>query len=59
VAPWLGIPLTAAGDLDDSAAAALAEVLDDDPWWREKLAWFHLFEATRLSVQLKTAVVFS
>jgi hypothetical protein len=53
----LDIPL-ASGGLDDAAAQRLNAVTDADPWWREKYAWLHLFEAARLSVDLGTAIVF-
>jgi hypothetical protein len=56
--PWLGIVLDPAGDVDDAGASRLNKATEDDPWFREKMAWFHLFEATRLSVELGTAVVF-
>jgi hypothetical protein len=59
IAPWLGIVLDRDGELDDAAVAALNVVDDNAPWWREKYAWFHLFEPTRLSVDLGTAVVFT
>jgi len=54
----LDIPLGPDGSLDDAAAARLNAVTDSDPWWREKFAWLHLFEAARLSVELGTAIVF-
>jgi hypothetical protein len=59
IAPWLGIPLGPDGDLDDVGVADLNTIDEDNPWWRERIAWFHLFEATRLSVALGTAVVFA
>jgi len=54
----LDIPLGPDGSLDDAAAARLNAVTDSDPWWREKFAWLHLFEAARLSVELSTAVLY-
>lgn len=58
IAPWLGITLDPSGGLDDAAADRLLRVADGDPWWPEKAIWLHLFEAARLSVELRTAVVF-
>jgi hypothetical protein len=51
-------PLGIVPDVDDAEAARLNAVTDADPWWREKYAWLHLFEAARLSVELSTAIVF-
>jgi hypothetical protein len=54
----LAEPLDIALEVDDAEAARLNAVTDSDPWWREKFAWLHLFEAARLSVELGTAIVF-
>jgi hypothetical protein len=59
IAPSLRITLDRGGGLDDAAASSLNAVDDNDPWWREKCAWFHLFEPARLSIELGTAVVFT
>jgi hypothetical protein len=58
IAPWLGVALGPTGGLDDAGAARLNETSQADPWYRERMAWFHAYEATRLSVELRTAVVF-
>jgi hypothetical protein len=57
-APLLGVPLRD-GELSDEAARAIAEeTRGAHPCWRERQVWLKLFEAARLSVQLRTAVVF-
>jgi len=58
IAPWLGVALGPAGELDDARAARLNETSQADPWYRERMAWIHAYEATRLSAELCTAVVF-
>lgn len=58
VAPALGIAL-ADGVLPDAEAARVNDVvLRNDPLWAEHAAWIALFEAARISVQYKTAIVF-
>ena len=52
----LEIALRPDGSLDDATVARLNAVTDSDPWWREKFAWLHLFEAAWLSVDLGTAI---
>jgi hypothetical protein len=55
VAPALGIGLP----LSAGARAALEQVGEDDPLYREKMVWYTLYEATRASVAQETLVVFS
>jgi hypothetical protein len=59
VAPLLGIPLEG-GDLSDAAAKSIADEEDDSgPYWIERQVWLTMFEALRLSVEYKCAVMFS
>jgi hypothetical protein len=58
LAPALGVTLDAAGNLTDAEADRLNDTPQDAPFWREKLAWLHLFECARISVELRTAIVF-
>lgn len=58
VAPWLGIALDPSGGLDDDSAGRIDNTPDGDPWQEEKLTWLALFEAARLSTELRTAIVF-
>jgi hypothetical protein len=58
IAPWLGVALGPVGELDDAGAARLNETSETDLWYRERMAWIHAYEATRLSVELRTAIVF-
>jgi len=57
VAPALGIALEG-GELTDAEAARLDAIDTDDPMWRENAAWFALFEAARLSIAHRAAIVF-
>ncbi len=60
VAPALGITLTGDGHLSDAEAARIDGIAcSDDGLCREMASWLSLFEAARLSIQYKTAIVFS
>ncbi len=57
-APLLGIRLVK-GNLSDAAARKIAEEEDGaHPYWIERKVWLTMFEAFRLSVEYKSAVVF-
>lgn len=59
VAPALGIALDA-GHLSDEEANRIAGQCDDDTGiYRELIVWLALFESARLSIEHKTAIVFS
>lgn len=59
VAPALGIRLQA-GELTDEEAARINDLTEeDDGLNREFSAWLALFEAARLSIEHKTAIVFT
>ena len=60
VAPVIGITLED-GVLSDSAAARLAKEAESEgshPYWKERQVWLTMFEAFRLSVQHRCAVVY-
>jgi hypothetical protein len=60
VAPALGISLTFSGDLADAEAErinALGE--SDEGLYRELTSWIALYEASRISIEHRTAIVFS
>jgi hypothetical protein len=60
VAPALGISLSANGELADAEAArinALGE--SDEGLYRELTSWIALYEASRISIEHRTAIVFS
>lgn len=60
VAPALGIQLDIEAGLDDSEAARLNILAgSDDRLVREIITWFALYEASRLSIIHRTAIVFS
>jgi hypothetical protein len=60
IAPALGISLTDHGELTDAEAQRIDEAADEEaPWEKELVAWLSLFEAARLSIRHKTAIVFS
>lgn len=59
VAPALDISLDANDQLSDAEAARLDEIAGGDhPLWRELTAWFALWEATRISLASRCAIVF-
>jgi hypothetical protein len=59
VAPALGIRLEN-GVLSDDEAARINELADrDDGLFRELLVWLALYEAARLSIEYRTAIVFA
>ena len=59
VAPALGIQLID-GDISDEEAKRIADIACSDVGlYRELSAWFALYEATHLSIQHKSAIVFS
>jgi hypothetical protein len=58
LAPYLGVALDERGNLSDGEASRLAGTSEDDPAFREKLAWLLLFESARNSVELNTLLVF-
>ena len=58
VAPALGIALVD-GELADAEAARINAIAKaDGPMWHEHAAWIALFEAARLRIAYKTAIVF-
>jgi hypothetical protein len=58
VAPALGIALVD-GELADAEAARVNAIAEaGGPMWHEHAAWIALFEAARLSIAYKTAIVF-
>lgn len=59
LAPYLGVALDARGNLSDDEARRLEATSEDDPAFREKLAWLLLFECARNSVELNTLLVFT
>lgn len=59
IAPKLGIYLSSDKTLSDTEASKInQEVSDEGLFWIEKLVWLSLFEATRLSIEHKTAIRF-
>lgn len=59
VAPALGIALTVDGQLSDAEAARIDEIAcSGEGLCREIASWLALYEAARLSIQHKTAIVF-
>jgi len=56
-APHLEIALVE-GALADDLAARLGEDANDAPLRDERMAWLSLYEAARISLWLKTAIVF-
>lgn len=59
LAPYLGITLDANGTLSDAEASRVAGTTDDDPAYRETLAWLLLFECARASVEHGTLLRFT
>jgi hypothetical protein len=59
VAPALGISLVDGTLSDDEARRINALVTADGPLWQEHAAWIALFEAARLSIAHRSAIVFS
>jgi hypothetical protein len=57
IAPSLEINLID-GKLSDADAEKLNSIEDGDKLFREKIVWLTLFEASRLSIKHKTAIVF-
>lgn len=57
VAPHLGIELEN-GALSDASNAALRNIEDGAPLWRERLVWYALYEGATISVEHGTALVF-
>jgi hypothetical protein len=57
VAPLLSIAM-AGRELPDESVASMERDPDDAPFFRERLIWLILFEAARLSVEHRTAIVF-
>jgi hypothetical protein len=58
VAPALCIKLDAGQLTDEEVARLEADIASEGGLWIEKLVWLDLFEAARLSVEHKTAIVF-
>lgn len=59
VAPALGINLTD-GQLPDEEVARIGRLIDaDEGLYREYVSWLRLYEAARLSIAHKTAIVFN
>jgi hypothetical protein len=60
VAPALGIKLDRRGELADDEATRISELAEAEqtPYYRELLSWMALYEAARLSIQHRTAIVF-
>jgi hypothetical protein len=59
VAPALGVALDANGAPTLEALNGLSDVPEDDPFLRERVVWFALFEAAIISVQHGTVIVFN
>lgn len=58
IAPFLGIRLED-GRLSDAEAARINDLVDANaPWFVELMVWLALFEAARLSIEHRTAIVF-
>jgi hypothetical protein len=58
-APLLSIPLPN-GQLSDEVASAIAEEREGaSPYWIERQVWLSMFEAFRLSIKTKCAVMFN
>jgi hypothetical protein len=57
VGPGIGIPIKN-GKLPPEVEEKLAHLDGPDPLLREKMVWFALFEATRISIDHKTLIVF-
>ena len=57
VAPALEIALVD-GELSDAEAARIDATGESDPLWAANVAWLALFEAARLSIAHRTAIVF-
>jgi hypothetical protein len=58
IAPSLGIKLRGANLTDDEATRINAIAASEEGFWIEHLVWISLFEAARLSIELKSAIVF-
>ncbi|MBL9015706.1 MAG: hypothetical protein JNL83_16095 [Myxococcales bacterium] len=58
LAPYLGVTLDEHGALSDAEAWRVARTTDEDPAFREKLAWLLLFECARTSVEHETLLAF-
>ncbi|MBC7808883.1 MAG: hypothetical protein H7145_22345 [Akkermansiaceae bacterium] len=60
VAPFLGIELTATGELTDTVRQKLldADTNETPPYYREYVVWHSLYEAARLSIAHQTMIVF-
>jgi hypothetical protein len=60
VAPALGISLTPFGELEDAEADRINNAGEsDEGLYRELTCWIALFEACRISIEHRTAIVFS
>jgi hypothetical protein len=60
VAPALGISLTASGELEDAEADRINNLGEsDEGLYRELTSWIALFEACRISIEHRSAIVFS
>jgi hypothetical protein len=57
-APLLGIPLEGQKLSDEAARAVAREPDGSHPFWIERKVWLSMFEAFRLSVEYKCAVVY-
>lgn len=57
VGPGIGIPIKK-GKLAPEDEEKLVDPEETDPLFREKIVWFALFEATRISIDHKTLIVF-
>jgi hypothetical protein len=58
IAPSLGIKLRAANLSDDEATRINTIAASEEGFWIEHLVWISLFEAARLSIEQKSAIVF-
>lgn len=59
VAPALGISLTSSGELEDTEADRINNVGEsDEGLYRELTSWIALYEACRISIKHRTAIVF-
>jgi hypothetical protein len=60
VAPAFGISLTSSGELEDAEADRINNLGESDEClYRELTSWIALFEACRISIEHRTAIVFS
>ncbi|MCW7538337.1 hypothetical protein OOT46_10845 [Aquabacterium sp. A7-Y] len=59
VAPYIGVQLQAGVLTDEEATRLNRDIATQENFWIEKQAWLSLYEAATLSIDHKTAIVFS